>query len=200
VVDKILNPIEWQLLSILLLAIFMAIATVEDIRHRRVSNRQLFWMICLGVAINALGPQGSGEGLLTSYPGALGGRMALVGGLVGLVLLLPFYLVRAFGAGDIKLMAALGTFFGPIEILSLTLSVLLVGGLLAVVRLLWLHKTRHAIANISGLLSRLTTGNESAMDPSTQSVERMPFVPAIAVGSLAYGFWRWSGGAPLIHI
>jgi len=199
VVDKNLNPIDWQLVSFLLLAIYMATLAVEDIRHRRVSNRQLFWMVCLGVALNALGPHGSGEGLLTNHPGALGGRTALMGGLVGLVLLLPFYLVRAFGAGDIKLMAVLGTFVGPVEILGVTLSVLLVGGLFAILRLLWIHKTRLALVNIAGLLSSLTTGNEPAMDPSTQSVERMPFVPAIAVGSLAYGFWRWSGGAPLIH-
>ncbi len=188
--DKNISAIDWPLVSLLLLAIFMVFAVIEDIQHHRVSNRQLFWMVCLGVALNALGPQGSG---------ALGGRMALFGGLVGLVLLLPFYLLRAFGAGDIKLMAALGTFFGPVEILSSTLSVLLFGGLFAVLRLLWIHKTRHALANISGLLSSLTTGNEPAMDPSTKSVERMPFVPAIAVGSLVYGFWRWSGGAPLIH-
>ena len=177
----------------------MAFAAIEDIRHRRVANRQLLWMVCLGLALNVLGPTVSGEGLLTNHPGALGGRIALLGGLAGLVLLLPLYLVRAFGAGDIKLLAALGSFFGPVEIINVTLSALLIGGLFAVLRLLWTHKTQHALANISGLLSSLTTGNKPTFDPSTQSVERLPFVPAIAVGSLAYGFWRWSGGAPLIH-
>ncbi len=194
-----INAADWQLASLLMLTIFMAFAVVEDIRHRRVSNSQLFWMVCSGLALNVLGPTGSGEGLLANHSGALGGRAALVGGLTGLVLLLPFYLVRAFGAGDIKLLAALGCFVGPVEIISVTLYALLISGLFAVGRLLWIHKTRHALANISGLLSRLTTGNKPAFDPSTQSVERLPFVPAIAVGSLAYGFWRWSGGAPLIH-
>jgi prepilin peptidase CpaA len=193
------NVFDWQLISLFLLVIFMAKALIGDIRDHRISNQQISWMLSAGVVLNGLGPSGDGEGMLTSHPGALGTRLSLAGAFMGLVLLLPLYRLRALGGGDVKLMGALGSFFGPVEIINLTLSILITGGCLAAVRLFWIDKTRLALANIAGLLTCVTTSKDLHFDPSTQSVERMPFVPAIALGNLVYGLWRWHGGAQFIH-
>lgn len=156
-------------------------------------------MLCAGVFINALGSptglRGGGAFLL----GPLGAQWALLGGLVGLVLLLPLYLARGLGAGDIKLMAALGSFFGPTEIISLTLVILVTGGCFAAIRMVWIDKTRTALSHIGGLMTSMTSDKPPRFNPSTQSVERMPFVPAIAMGVLIYAGWRWTGGVPFIR-
>ncbi len=57
----------------------------------------------------------------------------LMGGLVGLLVFLPFYAVSAMGAGDIKLMSVVGTFVGVKGVLVCALLTALTGGVLAVV-------------------------------------------------------------------
>jgi prepilin peptidase CpaA len=172
----LLNAAEWQWAYGLTLSIFMLIASAEDIKRKRIPNHLILGMLCSGLVLNALGP--------------LGARMALLGSLMGMAVLFPLYLLRAFGAGDIKLMAALGSFFGPLEIIQLTLLILVIGGCFAGLRLLWIDKTRLALANIAGIVSSAMNHKAPSFDPSTQSIERMPFVPAMAVGVLVYGFWR----------
>jgi prepilin peptidase CpaA len=57
----------------------------------------------------------------------------LAGGLVGLLVFLPFYAVSAMGAGDIKLMSVVGTFVGVKGVLVCALFTALTGGGLALV-------------------------------------------------------------------
>ena len=60
----------------------------------------------------------------------VGGAAALLAGL-GLALLLPFYVMRGVGAGDVKLLAALGALLGPQSLLLVALYAALIGGLLS---------------------------------------------------------------------
>jgi prepilin peptidase CpaA len=106
---------------------------------------------------------------------------------------------RAMGAGDVKLLAALGAFAGPVEVINLALSVLIVGGLLAVARMLLSRNSKLVFSNVKLVLSGIT-GGASRFDPATQSADRMPYAVAFAGGLLAYGYWRLSGGAPLINL
>jgi prepilin peptidase CpaA len=128
----------------------------------------------------------------------LGAGTALLGVLVGLALFLPLYLLRAMGAGDVKLLAALGAFMGPVEVIGLALSVLVAGGLLAVLRMLWAGKSRLVLNNVKLVLGSLGGGASPRFDPATQSADRMPYALAFAGGLLAYGYWRLSGGTPLV--
>ena len=128
---------------------------------------------------------------------SLGASGALLGALAGFALFLPLYLLRAMGAGDVKLMAALGSFVGPMEALNLTLSILVMGGVLAVLRMLWSGKSRLVLSNVMLVLSGLR-GGARQFDPVTQSADRMPYALAFAGGLMSYGYWRFIGGAPLI--
>ena len=78
----------------------MACAT--DLRTSRIPNLLTFSAAAAGLAWHAFG----GWAPLAS---ALGG-LAL-----GLLLFLPIYLLRGMGAGDVKLLAALGAWLGPGE-------------------------------------------------------------------------------------
>jgi prepilin peptidase CpaA len=94
-----------------ILAILVAVvAGMWDLRTRRIPNRLTVPALLLGLGINSL--LGGWKGFVLSLEGAG----------VGLGLLLPVVLLRGLGAGDWKLMGALGSFVGP----GMTVTILLV--------------------------------------------------------------------------
>ena len=192
-----LNLPYWQFAFGFTLFIFMLISSTEDIKRRRISNLLLLVMLCAGIFFNALNIPPPSQRLGMQWA-PLGAPLAILGVVVGMLLLLPLHLARGMGAGDVKLMGVLGSFIGPVEIISLTLVVLVTGGVFAAVRMVWIAKSRQALSNIAGLVTRMSFASER-YDPSPPLTERMPFIPAVATGVLIYGGWRWTGGAALIH-
>lgn len=196
------TPASWQLWCLAILALAMVMAVEADMRSHRIPNVLVLLMLGAGIALNGLGPDNGRGGLFADFPGALGAGGAALGALAGLALFLPLYALRAMGAGDVKLMAALGSFTGPLEALNLALCILAAGGVLAVVRMLWAGKSRLVLSNVKLVLGGVTSlrggGTARAFDPATQSAERMPYALAFAGGLLAYGYWRLSGGPPFI--
>lgn len=97
------------------------IALLTDVRGRRIPNWLTLSALAVGVVAN----------LITG--GADGMGSALAGAAIGFGLLLPFYLVGAMGAGDVKLLAALGALLGPQTLLVAATAAALVGGGMSVV-------------------------------------------------------------------
>ncbi len=193
------TPATWQLWCLAALTLFMVMAIDADVRERRIPNVLVLLVLSTGLVLNAFGPDNGRAGPLAQYPGALGLGSALLGALVGLTVFLPLHLMRAMGAGDVKLLAALGTFLGPVEIVNLALFILIVGGVLAVARMLWYGSSRRVLGNVRLALSDLGSGQQH-FDPATQSVDRMPYALAFAGALAAYGYWRLFGGVPLISL
>jgi prepilin peptidase CpaA len=98
-----------------------------------------------------------------------GWQVFATGALTGLLLFLPMYLLRGMGAGDIKLMATIGAFAGPLLTLQIAAGTCLAGGALSL-----------------GYLSA----------PRQSAKSRMPYVPAIAMGTLAVLAWHLPGNGP----
>lgn len=193
-----ITPATWQLWCLAVLSLAMVIAVEADTCERRIPNVLVLLMLCAGVALNVLGPDNGRGGLFSYFPGALGVGGAVLGVIVGLVVFLPLYGLRAMGAGDVKLMAALGSLVGPMEALNLALSILVMGGVFAVLRMLWTRKSRLVLSNVRLALGSLGRGASRRFDPATQSADRMPYALAFAGGLLSYGYWRLIGGAPFI--
>jgi len=195
-----MSPASWQAWCFAVVALAVAMVVESDVREHRIPNVVVVLLLLAGVILNAFGPANGREGLFSHFPGALGAGLAMLGVLVGLALFLPLYLLRAMGAGDAKLLAALGAFAGPVEIISLALSILVAGGLLAVARMLWTRKSRVVLGNVKLVLAGLGGGTGRRFDPATQSADRMPYALAFAGGLLAYGYWRSIGGVPFISL
>jgi len=196
--DFDLAPSTWQLWCYATLALTLVMAVEADLRQNRIPNVVVLLMMCAGVLLNTVGPANGREGLFSQFPGAIGAMQALLGVVVGLALFMPMYLGRAMGAGDVKLLAALGAFAGPVEIISLALCILVAGGVLAVARMVWTGKSRAVLGNVKLVLCGLGGLSGRSFDPVTQSAERMPYALAFAGGLLAWGYWRSVGGTPLI--
>lgn len=196
-----LAPDAWQAMGVATLAVLVLTALAFDLRQRRIPNTLVLLALTGGLFINFIGPQTwqSGSGLFSAYPGAQGIKGALLGALTGLAVFLPFYLLRAMGAGDVKLMAGIGSFVGPATAIDVALFILVAGGVMAVMRMLWVHKTQLVLFNVLIALGQLAPGSEARFDPATQSADRMPYGVAMTGGLLAYGAWIFSGHAPLAN-
>jgi prepilin peptidase CpaA len=196
-----LTPEAWQAMGLTALVLLVLAALVFDLRERRIPNTLVLLTLGAGLFMNLIGPQvwEHGTGLLTAYPSALGAKGALLGALTGLAVFLPFYLLRAMGAGDVKLMAGMGAFVGPAAAINLALFILVTGGVLAGVRMVWVQKTQLVLFNVVTALGQVWPGSPARFDPATQSVDRMPYGVAMAGGLLAYGVWIFSGHAPLVN-
>jgi prepilin peptidase CpaA len=109
----------------LIAALVATFALVSDVRRRRIPNWLTLSALGLGLAVNLL------------LRGLDGGATALLGALLGFGLLFPFYSLRligqhAVGAGDVKLLAALGAILGPQALISVAIYGAVVGGLQSV--------------------------------------------------------------------
>ena len=195
-----ISPEGWQRASLSMLSLTLLLALVFDLRERRIPNQIVLLALVSGLLLNFMGPQtaGNNAGLFTATPGALGISGALLGALVGLALFLPLYLLRATGAGDVKLMAGIGSFTGAGAAVNIALFILLAGGVLALVRMVWAGNSRRVIANVSMALGQMLPGSAGTFNIATHSADRMPYGVAMAGGLLAYGLWIFSGRSPIV--
>lgn len=187
-----MNPETVDLIVLSILFILLGLAALQDIKQHRISNRIVLVGIILGFMCNGLLPQGLGFN--SPAPGGLGWLAALMGVGIGLAVLLPFYWLRAMGAGDVKLMAMVGAFLGPSQVLGALLATFLIGGVMALVMALRAGAILRLLGNVKFLLLdgvvKMSTGQVPTMNDMSPSVGKLPYAVAIAVGTLGYLVWR----------
>jgi prepilin peptidase CpaA len=181
-----------------ILGLLLSIAVLHDVRTRRIPNRLVYLGTVMGVGINVLVHGVSAP--FTAPLGGLGVLPSLAGAGLGLMALLPMYVLGAMGAGDVKLMAMVGAFLGPETILTAVLMTLLAGGMLAVAVALWTGALMKALDNTRYLMLhavvRAFAGNGIGIDKSIAPTGKLPYAIAIMSGTaLAVLFshvFKWS--------
>lgn len=153
---------------------FMCYAAWIDGRTRRIPNWLTVPGFIAGLAIHLL------------FGGLQGGLMALEGAGVGLLVLLPLVLLRAFGAGDWKLIGAVGAFLGPVMLWFVLFASVLVAGAMAVVQVIRARRVRQTLRNVGLLLiGFLTFGFRANPEISLDNPDalKLPFGVAAAIGT-----------------
>ena len=160
----------------LLPALFAAFAGASDWRTRRIPNWLTVSGLLVGIATNSL---------LRGWPGA---KDSLLGAGLGLLLLLPFVLVHSLGAGDWKLVGALGAFLGPQRLITVLFAAILVAGAMALVLIVYKGRVRQTFHNIARMLAAFLSlhlpGPELSLD-NPESL-KIPFGVAVAVAVILY--------------
>lgn len=124
---------------------------------------------------------------LSVMPYGTGVMSALLGGMIGLLLFGLLYIFRVLGAGDVKLMAAMGVFVGDFGIWMLSLHILMAGGLLAIFWAIWTERWRQVLSNLTVAFfhagQRWSEGDFLSVKDIPVSGERMPYALAIGLGT-----------------
>ena len=179
-VIDLIKPLVFEPRVAALTALLM-LAALIDIRQHRIPNWLVIVGICIAVAYN---------GLHAPSMQANSWLLVLEGTLVGFFMLLPFYIGRAMGAGDVKLMAMVGAFLGPVGAFWSVLATFIAGGVLAIMILAWHRRVGRAVRNVYALITvNMLTASAGSLDFSmsgTDSAGKLPYAVAIAFGTAGY--------------
>lgn len=150
-----------QILIAVPLLVILSFATLSDLRKHKVPN-----VLTFGGALFAFILQwtlNGGSGLV----------MAATGWLACLACFLPFYIRGGMAAGDVKLMAAVGAFIGPVAGVVACVLSLVAGGIVALASLaMYWHAHRNLDASGNG---------DSAIREALH--RKIPYAGAIAAGT-----------------
>jgi len=155
--------------------VLVLLACVPDVRTRRIPNA-----LTLGAALAAvlfhLATAGW-TGLLSS----------MTGWLLGAVIFFPIFALRGMGAGDVKLLASVGAWLGPANIISVALITSIAGGLLGLGVALAHGYVATAFRNVVALVGYWRLAGPRPLPEVTLEGTRGPrlaYAVPIAIGTL----------------
>jgi prepilin peptidase CpaA len=146
-----------------------------DLRTRRIPNWLTVPGFFAGVVINS------------TLMGWHGTKLALEGAGLGLGLLLPLVLMRAFGAGDWKLMGAVGAILGPTRFLIVLFASIFVAGAMAIVEVIRQGKVKQTAVNLAVLAQGLFVFGirpNPGISLDNPGLLKLPFGAAVAVATV----------------
>src|SRR5262245_12651363 len=156
------------------------VAVVFDVRTRRIPNLLTFSAAILAVLV----AMASG-GLSTSMT-------AVVAWILGVALFFPFFALGGMGAGDVKLLAALAAWLGPIDAVYMAIFTTMAGGVIALGVTLLRGYTLQALSNIWLMLMHWRVVGPKPVPGLTLSdgdAPRLAYAIPIAVGAVCT-LWR----------
>jgi prepilin peptidase CpaA len=164
------------LLLKVLVAALVITAGIYDIRYRRIPNWLSLAGVLAGFAVNAF----SGRALLAAEGFGL-----------ALLIYFPLWLLHAMGAGDVKLMAAVGALVGWQAWLIIFFITSILGGIAALLLMLGKKRFRKTLWNIAYIVSELAHFRaphlkSEELDVRSAMSLRLPHGAVIALGCLAF--------------
>lgn len=170
------NLQHWDNIAQALSISLVVICAITDAHRRRIPNVLTLPAVLAGLLIGLAG--GGGKGL----------TVALLGTLAGFGLLLLPYVFGAMGAGDVKLMAAVGALLGFPAVIQVFLYTSIAGGVMAVVFIIHRRAVRRTFGNMYGVMLGFLpfVKGFSPHLARENSVGAMPYGIAIALGTIAY--------------
>jgi prepilin peptidase CpaA len=157
------------------------VAGWTDLRSRRIPNWLTVPGLLLGVAAN------------TVLGGWSGLRNSLLGAGLAMALLLPFWLLRSLGAGDLKFAVALGAYTGPGRLVDMLLVSVFVAGVMAMALVIYKRRFLETMRNIGHILISLVTFRLPGSHVTIDNPEALtiPKGVALALTVVLYGIlWK----------
>jgi len=155
-------------------------AAAYDIRYRRIPNWLTLTGVIVGIALNSF-----------LYQGWPGFRLSLTGLGVGFGCYFVLYCLRAMGAGDVKLMAAVGAMVGLQNWFGIFFATAIVGGLGGLALVAFRGRVRKTVWNVGFILSEMKHGRPAylaneELDVRSPKSLGLPHGAMIAAGTIAF--------------
>jgi prepilin peptidase CpaA len=166
-------------IAVLLLAL-VAVAAAYDVPFRRIPNWLTATGVLLGLAMNTFLYQG--------WPGL---RMSFIGLAVGFGAYFVLYSLRAMGAGDVKLMAAVGAMVGWQDWFGIFIVTAIIGGFASMVLMALRGRVKKTLWNVGFVLSEMKSGraaylSNEELDVRSSKAIGLPHGAVIAAGTLVF--------------
>lgn len=151
------------------LTVILIIAAISDLRSHRIPNWLTFSTIVAGIVYH------------TYTKGSQGFLFSIKGLFLGVSFLLIFYFMKGTGAGDVKLMGAVGGFLGPKRVFTAFLFAALIGGIYSIVLLL-LHGGFKDMAKRYGMMFGTFILPKRVIYASAENAENKEKRPVLCYG------------------
>ncbi len=154
--------------------IVLAVATFTDLRLRRIPNWLVLPFLVAGIVVS---------GWLHGWPG-VGNSLAGLG--LGVLIYGFFFWVGGMGAGDVKLCASIGAWIGPGQLFIALVMTGIIGGIMVLCWAALGGFCKELFKGTSDLVWLWKPGKSSDSKVALSDPERrkMPYAPAIAIGTL----------------
>jgi prepilin peptidase CpaA len=162
-----------------MLIIMVAIAAGFDVKYRRIPNWLVVTGLVWGIAMNVF---------LFGWPGL---KTSLIGIGIAFVIYFPLFMLRGMGAGDVKLMMAIGALVGPANWFLIFMITGILGGVIALLLLAWRKRLRHTLSNVFLIVGELLSFRapymaDKDLDVHSPKAITMPHGATIAAGSILF--------------
>jgi prepilin peptidase CpaA len=173
---------------VILLSIILIVAAVIDIRIQKIPNLLTFPTMVLGLIYYSI---------ITGWDGLL---FSLGGLALGIAIFFILYLMGGMGAGDAKLMGAVGAIIGPKGVLLAALLSAIVGGVYALVVLFFnIQYLKNLIKRSLITIKTFVLTRQFIPIPAaeTENKPKICFGVAIAIGTFSYLLLEFYGYNPI---
>jgi prepilin peptidase CpaA len=150
-------------------------ACVPDLRTRRIPNVLTFGAAIAGLAFHAV------------VGGWYGAALSAGGWVLGASLFFPMFALRGMGAGDVKLLAAVGAWLGPALVFWVALITSIAGGILGLLVALIHGYAGTALRNILALIGYWRAVGVRPLNELTLDHARGPrlaYAVPVAIGTM----------------
>ena len=168
-----------QMFPVILLLGLLGIAVASDLLRHRIPN----FLVVLGLVLGLAGQ---------AYKGGISGLSdGALGMLIGFGMFLPLYVLGGMAAGDVKLMAMVGSFMTPHFALWTAFFSLIAGGLCGLLLVLVRGQVQQTLGRYCYWLMLRA---RAYLAPATDEVAGKPFPYSVAIllGTLASGYFMFS--------
>ena len=158
-----------------------AAACVTDLHSRRIPNWLTFGAAAVAIAMQY------------ASSGSVGVQHAMSGWITGLFLFMPLFLLGGMGAGDVKLMAAIGMWIGPAAVLHALLYASIAGGLLALTVALLRGVLRQTVQNVQLLILHWQVAGfapHAQLTLATATSPRLAYAVPVLMGTVVAAWLR----------
>ena len=157
-------------LAINIILILLAFTSfITDITKKKIYNVQTYPSMALGLILGYTA--GGGHGILMSFAGLF----------TGLALLFIIFLSGGIGAGDVKLLGAIGALKGTVFVLWTMFYTGLIGGIMAFAYIIWKGRLRATLKNVFRFIRHPV---QEKPDEHENSRLYLPYGVAISLGSV----------------